>query len=242
MSSGTVLVDRRFCGPPRSGNGGYVCGLLAAQLEGCARVRLRAPPPLDTTLQVEHAAAQVRLLHGQQVIAEAWPGVLDLVPPPAPSLAQSTRAAAGCVGLTRHVFPRCFVCGPQREAGDGLCIFPGPAGSAGMVAAPWKPDISLADASGRVAAEFLWAALDCPGFFAVMPAPEPGQTAVLGELCARIEGAAVPGEDYVVIGWPLGVDGRRRYSGTAIFSATGDFVAVARATWVEVAASRFGGS
>jgi len=241
MSSSTVIIPHRFCGPPRSGNGGYVCGLLAAQLEACASVRLKAPPPLDTPLQMESSAGHVRLLHGHQVIADAAPAALELAPPPAPSLVESTRAAVNCTGFIRHTFPRCFVCGPQREAGDGLRIFPGATGSGGVVAAPWQPDSSLVDASGHVAPEFLWAALDCPGFFAVMPTPEPGQAAVLGELCARIIGAVVPGEQCVVIGWPLGTTGRRRFAGTAVFSGAGDLVAIARATWIEVAASRFGG-
>jgi len=47
-----VMVSRRFCGPPQSGNGGYVCGLLGAQLATTATVRLLAPPPLDVPLRL----------------------------------------------------------------------------------------------------------------------------------------------------------------------------------------------
>jgi hypothetical protein len=45
-----IIIDKRFCGPPNSGNGGYVCGRLARHIPGAAEVTLRAPPPLDTPL------------------------------------------------------------------------------------------------------------------------------------------------------------------------------------------------
>ena len=45
-----IIIDKRFCGPPNSGNGGYVCGRLAQHIPGGAEVTLRAPPPLDTPL------------------------------------------------------------------------------------------------------------------------------------------------------------------------------------------------
>ena len=51
-----VEIASRFCGPPRSGNGGYVAGRIAAPLMaagGWATVRLKAPPPLQTALRLE---------------------------------------------------------------------------------------------------------------------------------------------------------------------------------------------
>jgi hypothetical protein len=39
----------------------------------------------------------------------------------------------------------------------------------------------------------------------------------------------------VVIGWPVGEDGRKLYSGTALFSEGGELRAFARATWVRLA-------
>ena len=47
-----VSIPGRFNGPPESGNGGYSCGVLAAYIEGPARIRLHVPPPLDTPLEV----------------------------------------------------------------------------------------------------------------------------------------------------------------------------------------------
>ena len=48
----TLTVDRRFRGPPDSGNGGYVAGRLAAFIDGPAEIALRLPPPLGRPLAV----------------------------------------------------------------------------------------------------------------------------------------------------------------------------------------------
>jgi len=191
-------------------------------------------------MQVEASDSGARLMLGSNVIAEAKAAELDLTPPPSPSFAQAEEAAKSYLGFKRHVFPRCFVCGPQRADGDGLRIFPGSTASQSMVAAPWIPDPSLGDDSNRVRAEFLWSALDCTSGFAVLPIPE-GMAIVLGELCARVDGSVAPGEKCVVIGWPLQIDGRKRMSGSAVYSSNGRPVAIGRATWIEVHASAFGG-
>lgn len=47
-----VTISRRFCGPPNSGNGGYVCGRIARHIPGAATVRLLSPPPLETELRI----------------------------------------------------------------------------------------------------------------------------------------------------------------------------------------------
>jgi len=230
-----VKISARFCGPPNSGNGGYVCGLVAASIGQTAAVRLKAPPPLDTELRLESAHGTSRLLQGTNVIAEGRAATLDLAPPPAPSFAEAEAAVESYLGFTRHPFPRCFVCGPQRRAGDGMRIFPGRIEARSLVAAPWVPEASL------LGAEFHWAALDCTSGFAVLPVPD-GKAIVLGELCARIDGAVAAGEQCVVVGWALGVEGRKRLGGSAIFDSSGRARAVARATWIEVPASAFGGA
>lgn len=240
MTSELLVIASRFCGPPKSGNGGYVCGRVAAHVRGPASVRLKAPPPLETGLQVEASESGARLMHGSNLIAEAKAAALDLAPPAAPSFAEAEEAAKSYIGFARHAFPRCFVCGPQRTNGDGLRIFPGSTASQLMVAAPWIPDTSLGDDSNQVRAEFLWAALDCTSGFAVLPVPE-GKAIVLGELCVRIDDSVAPGEKCVVAGWPLQVDGRKRIAGSAVFSSSGRLVALGRATWIEVEASAFGG-
>jgi hypothetical protein len=103
-----------------------------------------------------------------------------------------------------------------------------------MVAAAWIPDESLADASGLVAPEFIWAALDCPGAYSF---PEPRQAALLlGELAVSIKGTVSVGERCVLIGWEVDRQGRKHFTGTALFGESGSGCAVAYATWFEVPA------
>jgi len=169
---------------------------------------------------------------GDRLIAEARPARPTVEVPEAISIEEAELARQQFTGSSEESFARCFVCGTARAHGDGLRIFAGPTKTAGVLAAPWLPDASLDDGGGRVAAEFLWAALDCPGGFAVMP--DPDHPVILGELSARIDGTLAIGEPAIVAAWPLGIDGRKRFAGTALWSATGTPIAVARATWIEI--------
>ena len=232
--SDRITFARRFNGPPRSGNGGYVSGRLARYLAGPASVRLRVPPPLDREMRVEADGDEARLFDGETLVAQARRTELDLQPPPAPTFADAEAATRAYAGFAKHPLPHCFVCGPARAKGDGLRILAGPTRTDGVLAASWVPDASLDDGGGRVASEFLWAALDCPGGFAVMP--DPDQPVILGELAARIDGALAIGEPAVVVAWPLGSEGRKRFAGTALYTAQGAPIAIARATWIGIAA------
>jgi hypothetical protein len=228
-----VEVAPRYCGPPDSGNGGYVAGLLASFAPEPMEVRLRVPPPLGVPFDVVATGAGFELRDGETIVATAVPALVDLQPRPAPTLEQARAAAAGYAGFRHHVFPRCFVCGPARAAGDGLRIFPG-AHAGDLVAAPWRPDASLAGTRGRIRPEFLWAALDCPGYFAVAPERS---VMLLGSLACRIEGEVEVGEDCVVAGWGLGGEGRKRRAATALYGADGAPRAYALATWIELKAA-----
>jgi hypothetical protein len=232
-------IAERFRGPPRSGNGGYTCGRIAKYLEGIVVVRLKAPPPLKAELRLEATDNEARLFHNTTLVGEAKRSSLDLQAPPCPSYEQAEQAARSYLGFITHAFPGCFVCGPEREPADGLRIFPGSLDGTSTIAAPWIPDGSLAGESGAVRAEFVWAALDCTGGFAVLPAPE-GAAVVLGELCVSIAGEIAPGERCVVLGWPLGREGRKRLAGSALYGQGGHLVAVARAVWIEVPLSSWG--
>lgn len=232
MTAEAITIPRRFNGPPRSGNGGYVCGRLASYLDGPASVRLRVPPPLERELKVEASADEAQMFDGDTLVAQARRIHLELAPPAPPSFTEAQAASKSYIGFQRHPLPHCFVCGTLRAEGDGLRIFPGRTSDGAVFAAPWVPHASLDDGSGRVAPEFLWAALDCAGAFAVMPAEM--EPIILGELCARLDGSVAIGEPCVVAAWAIGVDGRKRFAGTALYSATGVAVAVARATWIEI--------
>ncbi len=70
--TGRLLVGPRYCGPPGTGNGGYVSGLIAGFLDGPAEVTLRRPPPLGTPLAVQRDGDQaIRVLDGPTLVAEA---------------------------------------------------------------------------------------------------------------------------------------------------------------------------
>jgi hypothetical protein len=143
-----VVVAERFNGPPGSGNGGYVCGTLAALVgTGPVAVRLLRPPRIG----VPHSVDGGRLLDSDAVVAKAavWTDDRPELPPavlPADAEAASQRFA----GYVRHPFPSCFGCCTDRA--DGLEIFPGPVAGTTSVAAPWCPGPSLAVAGSPCAA------------------------------------------------------------------------------------------
>jgi hypothetical protein len=231
-----VVIEDRYCGPSESGNGGYVCGLLARLLDRPAQVTLRRPPPIGRPLDVRQTAeGGVSLLDAGEVVAEAVPARLEVDPPVPVSLAEAAEASRGYPGFTAHPFPTCFVCGPRRAQGDGLRIFPGPVTGRQMVAAPWTPDPTLRGDGDLIRQEFVWAALDCPGAFA---SGFPETPMVLGRLAAHLQRRPVrAGQACVVVGWPEGSEGRKHFAGTAVFTGDGDLLAVARATWISVLAS-----
>jgi hypothetical protein len=216
-----LVIDPRFNGPAGSANGGYTCGLVAGFLDGIAEVTLRSPPPLGRTLALERDSERVILRDGDAVVAEAVPTEVELAVPAAPSYDDAKRASARYPGFEEHAFPTCFVCGPDREVGDGLRIFAGPLRD-GLVAGPWTPT--------EVGRNIAWAALDCPGAIAV-GFPDRGET-LLGRFAARIDELPDVGERCVVVGWPLGEEGRKLYAGTALYGEDGRPLARARATWI----------
>jgi hypothetical protein len=221
-----LVIEKRFCGPPGIGNGGYVGGRLAALIGAAAEVTLRRPVPLGRALPVEIGDGRVTLRGGDAVIAERRRAEPAIAPPSPPSLEEAAVAARRYTGFHRHSFSRCFVCGPEREAGDGLRVFPGPVAD-GMVAAPWTPDQSLAGPGGTVPSEFVWAALDCPGAFALMG--ERQVPMLLGRITARTSGAVRVGERCVVLAWRIDAAGRKKRAGSALFGADGGLRGIANA-------------
>ena len=212
--------------------------MVSRFIDGPAAVRLSIPPPLDVPLEVHEKNGLVELFYMQKLVASARPTKLELKIPDQPGFAEAIAASSRYRGLVSHFYPGCFTCGPEREHGDGLRIFAGPveegACPEGMVAAAWIPDATLADSSGFVAPEFIWAALDCPGAYAF---PEPSDGALLlGELAVSIKGSISAGEKCVLTGWEVSRQGRKHYTGTALFGETGSCRAVGYATWFEVPA------
>lgn len=235
-----MIIPARFNGPDGSGNGGYTCGLVAQVLGGGpAQVTLRVPPPLDTPLAVERsgattagtnptgttgtaAAVTVYGADGTVVAEAAAVPALDTAVPPV-DLAVAAEASRSYAGFGEHPFPACFVCGPQRVRGDGLRIFPGRLPD-GRTAAPF---VVPADVSPPI----VWAALDCPGGWAVI---SPGRPYVLGRMAAHVRTLPRPGDECVVVGRCDDARGRKADVATSLYGPAGDLIATARATWISI--------
>jgi hypothetical protein len=227
-----VLIPARFNGPLDSGNGGYSAGVVAGLLDGEVEVSLRSPVPLDKQLEAVIEDGSARLLDDGELIAEGRRlADFDLDVPEPVTPVEAAEAMRGYRGLPDGPFSRCFVCGRARE--DALGVFAGPVEGRGLVASTWTPGASLADASGEVASEVVWAVLDCPTFFAAYLESEELPIAFLASLAGRVEAPVRAGEEHVVIAWPLGAEGRKRFAGSAVLSASGEVLACARALLIE---------
>ena len=216
-----VLFSYRFRGPLTSANGGYACGRLAAFVDADeVEVTLRLPPPLERPLVVESDDGVVRLLDGDALVAEARPAPVDVQPPAPVSVHDAEEARERHVRDSSPDFRECYVCGVRE---DGLEIRVGPvAGREPLHASP----IVLLERT----AELVWAAIDCPGAYAV--GAEGRGEVVLGRMTARVSRVPERGEQCIVVSWPLGEDGRKLFAGTALFAVNGELLALARQTWI----------
>jgi hypothetical protein len=193
-------------------------------------VTLRRPPPLATPLSLradddDPAGATLRCELDGTVVAEVTVGHFEAHAPDAVPYDVAAAAEHGYAGAVDHPFPTCFACGPDREPGDGLRLFPGPVPDRdGTVAAVWK-------APSEVGIPVVWAALDCPGGWSVLG---PGRPMVLGRMTAEVFATPVGGGDYVVVGQSRGVDGRKAYTSSALFDHSGGLLARAEATWIQI--------
>jgi len=231
-----VVIEERFRGPPESGNGGYTCGVVASHIEApAAEVTLRMPPPLQRELSLEGEDGGVELRDGEALVAEGRPlEELDLDPPDPVALAEAEAARDASPLHEHHVWPMCFVCGPDRALGDGLRVICGVVEGRDLVASPWQTSDALPHDGDALRPEMVWAALDCPSGHAAMLTAESPLIAALGRLSARIDSLPRPGETYVAVGWPIERDGRKHHTGSAVFTGEGELVACARAVWIEL--------
>jgi len=214
-----VVIAPRFNGPPSSGHGGYSAGCAAAQLDAPAvEVTLRKPPPLGVPLSVGRDGETASLYDGHELIAEARPVELTVTGPGPVGSGVAAAASARFEWQDDHPFPTCFGCGPLRD--DGLGLLPNRVGD-NLVAALWTP--------GEIDEVLVWAALDCPGGWSH---DIPGRPMVLGKMAAVIDRLPAVGEEHLVQGWSEGTEGRKVFTGSAIYDADGTVLAVAQATWI----------
>jgi hypothetical protein len=220
-----VRIARELNGPPDAGHGGYVAGSLAVGLPGPgADVWLRAPAPLEVDLEERVTGEHIEIWRDDQLIAEA--DSVDVVADPIPfvALPQAQAAQQDFAGSVPNRYETCFGCGRLRD--DGLGIHPGPVRD-GLVACVWHP-------RGRIAPEWIWTALDCASGWAW---PIGSRSLVTGRLAGGLlmDPPFDPAGPYVVVGAQLGQEGRKYFSGSALFTASGQRVAALRATWIDTA-------
>jgi len=236
---GEVSIRRRFIGPPNSANGGYACGRIAAYIDGAAEVTLRRPPPIDHEMIVRREAdGSVGMYDGERLIGSGKPVSLAPVRISALTFKQATEAAGRTFEESLHTLPTCFVCGPQRDFGDGLRIHVGPidardASWSGVLAAPWIPGQNLADDEGAVLPEFVWAALDCPTAYACS-SPAGMRHILLGRQAVEIFRRPKAGERCIVAARELSHEGRKSYAEAILVGTDGETIGYCKATWIEV--------
>lgn len=227
-----IQISARFCGPPGSGNGGFAVGLLGDFAGREAEVTLKRPIPLDAPLRViSQQDGVAALVQGEHAIAEARATELEVDIPDPATFQHASAARADYPGYRSHPFPHCFVCGTQRSCDDGLCLFTGPIAE-GIVASPWVPRSEFASEAGHIRPEIVGAALDCPGAWAFIDRYGMEGPVVLGKMGYRLERPILARRRYVVMGWALGRERRKRFCGTAVFDDKGALCAVAEAVWI----------
>ncbi|MFK7978737.1 MAG: hypothetical protein AB8G86_02035 [Saprospiraceae bacterium] len=226
----SITIDKKFNGPPNSGNGGYVAGVIAANLPFLPEITLRAPPPLDQAMNLRINENTAKLLDGDTLVAEAKVADFQLTILPPVSFARAKQASVSDNAYEASPFQDCFVCGAHRAEGDGLKIRSKNIGHQ-KVAAPWIPYPSLGDENQEVKTEFIWAALDCPGAWAIQDAE---QFYLLGRMATKIVQPIIVGEKYVIMGWVIASEGRKTWTGTAIYDEEGKVCAYAKGTWISV--------
>ena len=220
------------------GHGGYVAGLFATRTKGPVQVTLKRPTPLDRLLELATVDADGQrfvLRDGEDVIAESEPGSLEIDVPRPPTADEARAAEAGSPSHYdgRGVHPTCFGCGLKRPGGGGLRIAVGPLEVDGVrqVAAVWTPGDEYAGPDGNVDPQWVLAALDCPGAFAFIV--NGTRAGLLGRIVFEQYGDVRADAEHIVTGWEIGQDGRKLLAGTALFTAGGDLLAAAKATWFQ---------
>jgi hypothetical protein len=254
MMTDSICVAGKFRGPPHSGNGGYVAGVIADALmrsqqvnnalaDGPIEVTLRAPTPLDRALPVIYSSdvGTLRVVDDDTLIAEAKVVSLELAVPIPVSWQEAMQAREYSYslpmgehpffeGIRRGAHPVCFCCGAEPPVTESLHVYSAAVKNNEQVAAAWIPHACFADETGYIRPEFLWTALDCPGQMAWRARDV--RTGMLGRLTAHIDKRVRASERCVVIGWTIANEGKKYLAGTALVNEANELCAYAKTVWI----------
>ena len=229
----TMRFPSRFVGPmPEWTNGGVVAGTLAEALgHGPVTVRLERPIPVETDLALEVVGDIVELRDGTGERLAVGRHVehldLDEIGLPRFVAVEAASRTASAVPRDSHPASTCFVCGPRHPS--GLDLQPGPVARGVGLATTLhlRADLALGP-HGLVTPPVVWAAMDCPGWYAGCG----GEMALLGTMTAEQRSAVHAGDDLVVQSWQRHADGRKVHVGSALWTPDAQLVAVATAVWI----------
>ncbi|MBM9499067.1 hypothetical protein JWG44_02210 [Leptospira sp. 201903071] len=239
----SIEINEKYCGPPMSGNGGYIAGITANQIQNeAAVIKIKAPGPLNESLYYSRdpISKGIKLLSKETnlVIAEAKEDsdfFMDFPELNSSTLEGIQNPEEEYLGFQKHPFPTCFVCGPKRNHEDGMRIFSAKIkdqdGFTHLHGAFWNPWKDLSDLDGKIRNEIVWAALDCPGGFAVSYV-DPTMI-VLVKLRGRLLESIFAELPYAILSWEIGRNRRQRIAGTAIYRVEDrKCVAYSEALWM----------
>ena len=233
-----MIIKKRFNGPPNSGNGGYVSGMIANETKGIVSVTLMKPPPLEEELTIHQEDDIWLVKQNEHLIAKAEIAEVYIQPPVIPSMADAVLCESRYSGFDKHIFPECFVCGPHRNEHDGLRLFTGLSGGQNYVAAPFRTFDELFDDQGNMKTEFVWSALDCPGAYAITEI-DGEKMMLLGKMAVDQKEEIKRDDNLIVMGWYIGSEGKKNISGTAIIDSDQNVKAVAHSIWIEIDSAKF---
>lgn len=201
-----------------------------------------------------------------------YPALADAISPAALTL---WRGQGETMDIGPQSFGHCFVCGHKRHWPNGLCLHARPAMRLdaapvpkGAIVSDWSlhesfqeciEDEAQASGEGYVRPELVWAALDCPGYYACCD----GQPALLANLTVtHYKPLPVSLDGVFVAAWPLSQDGmsvrrlshgddqesnqpdaprpsdRKRHCRTVVIDREGTVYAEGKALWVLVSEAR----
>lgn len=233
----TLTISPAYQGITGIAHGGYVAGLLARELSGMGKVRLRLPPPLDTPLSVSPVNSVVGLVDPKgRTVMEAEATSPSEVALPVATLDEA-RARRPHPRFADHPYPDCFMCGTAREDALGLRISAPDEAGVGM--GVWVPSGSLLGDEGTVGSEFLWAAIDCLTVWSFADRWEEPEwwPAVTGQIAVEELKPVQRDEPHVVSARQVGRQGRRVLVEGAITTADGELCVRGRAVWVVIPAN-----
>jgi len=72
--------------------------------------------------------------------------------------------------------------------------------------------------------------LDCPGQYAYLA--EGIRTGLLGRMTAKVLKPVSAGDQIVITGWGIEMEGKKHFAGTALFNQKGECFAYSKQVWI----------